>query len=167
MQSTFFFQGESTKPLFFAAAARELAYEIHEGQKRKDGRPYITHPVAVEKIAVKMAEAQNMSRLEKEVISAISFLHDGKEDCGLTDATIRERLAASGADEIELRAVIEGVDMLTRTSRDIGIIEYLNPIKKHLYPKIVKLADLRHNLSDLGPGNLYDKYVLCQHFLLH
>lgn len=29
----------------------------------------------------------------------------------------------------------------------------------------VKLADLCHNLSDLGPGNLRDKYHLCQEYL--
>lgn len=166
MQTTFLFQGESTAPLFFAAAMLELARKGHEGQKRKDGKPYITHPIEVERIASVMADNQRMSRMEKEVISSIAYGHDLLEDTDVSVKDIEHVLRTAGAGQLQTLAVVEGIQMLSRPSKeDIGILEYLEPIRRHSFPKIVKLADLQHNLSDLKPGNLYDKYVLCRHYL--
>ena len=54
--------------------AYELARELHEGQYRYSGDPYISHPVAVAEIAVGLG-------LDTDSICA-ALLHDTVEDCG-------------------------------------------------------------------------------------
>src|SRR5947209_7332028 len=57
--------------------AFRVAAAAHEGQQRRSGEPFITHPVGVAKICVEL-------RLDEETIAA-ALLHDVVED---TDVTI-------------------------------------------------------------------------------
>lgn len=56
--------------------AYEKAKELHKEQKRKDGQPYINHPVAVALILAKLEFDEN--------VIAGGLLHDTIEDCGYT-----------------------------------------------------------------------------------
>ena len=58
--------------------AYEKAKELHKEQKRKDGQPYINHPVAVALILAKLEFDEN--------VIAGGLLHDTIEDCGYTKA---------------------------------------------------------------------------------
>lgn len=60
-----------------------FALEVHRGQVRKDGKPYISHP-----FAVAMELAQNGA--EPELIAA-GLLHDTIEDAGITPEEIRDK----------------------------------------------------------------------------
>ena len=83
--------GEIAKAYEFGAAA-------HEGQSRKTGEPYITHPVAV---AQELAEMH----LDSEAIMA-AILHDTVEDTEATLDEIEERFGK------EVALLVDGVSKL-------------------------------------------------------
>lgn len=60
-------------------AALSLATLAHEGQKRKDGKPYITHPIGVSALVMEYGSVETWPLIENvEVIAAL--LHDVVED---------------------------------------------------------------------------------------
>ena len=72
-----------TKRLF---AAFQYADNAHSGQLRKDGSPYITHPLAV---------AEIVAELELDTDSIIAaLLHDCIEDTGATHEDIAKLFGA-------------------------------------------------------------------------
>lgn len=101
----------------------------HEGQFRKGGKPYITHPVAV-------AEYLKEKGYPESYILAGLF-HDLLED---TDTTEEEILSLSD------REVLEAVRLLTK-KKGYDPVEYISAIKKNPIAFAVKTADRIHNLS--------------------
>lgn len=63
-------------PVEITKKAYEKAKDLHKNQKRKDGTPYISHPVEVALILAKLDFDQN--------VIAGALLHDTIEDCGYT-----------------------------------------------------------------------------------
>lgn len=63
-------------PLDIIKRAYAKAKQLHNGQKRKDGQPYIIHPVEVALILTKLDFDEN--------VIAGALLHDTIEDCGYT-----------------------------------------------------------------------------------
>ena len=63
-------------PVEIIKEAYEKAKDLHKNQKRKDGTPYISHPVEVALILAKLDFDQN--------VIAGALLHDTIEDCGYT-----------------------------------------------------------------------------------
>ena len=63
-------------PVEIIKKAYEKAKDLHKNQKRKDGTPYISHPVEVALILAKLDFDQN--------VIAGALLHDTIEDCGYT-----------------------------------------------------------------------------------
>lgn len=55
--------------------ALSLARQLHDGQYRKDGSPYISHPLKVCTTLISYG-------IEDDVTLAASLLHDVLEDCG-------------------------------------------------------------------------------------
>ena len=132
------------KALLFATRA-------HQGQKRKDGKQYITHPVAVAEIAEKMVKDEGLLAEEYlDDVYVVSLLHDVWED---TDISIIEIMKEFGP------YVADCVIMLSRqpATTYYDFINYIAGQDDPL-PMIVKLADLKHNMSDLPEGSLKDKY---------
>ena len=110
------------------AAAYEFAAKKHEGQFRKGGEPYITHPAAVADIL----REQGMD--EDHLITAL--FHDLLED---TDATEAEIEAIGG------ERVLRAVKLLTK-KKDYVMSEYISGIKSDPIAYAVKGADRLHNL---------------------
>jgi len=149
----------------------------HEGQSRRSGEPYITHPVAVTTI---------LTELEMDDATlAAGLLHDVVEDCGVS----REQIAAEFGDEIadlvdgvtklkladfEARneaepgarvdvlpaadtAAPEAADVLARKKRHgettksaANLRKILLAMAKDLRVMVIKLADRLHNMRTLG-----------------
>ncbi len=115
-----------------------FATEAHAGQVDKADRPYIFHPVGV-------AEAV---AAHGEVAMCVALLHDVVED---TDVTIEQIEAEFGPE------VAGPVALLTKPVKtepgspaDDGLYDaYLDAICADRIASIVKLADMRHNLSRL------------------
>lgn len=152
----------------------DFATEAHKGQKRKSGGDYIEHPIEVARITTeewnsishKFFTAKQIKSWEN-ILYAIALFHDILEDTNKTVEDIGCASLAAGLDGSETHQILEAVILLTRDKQKTGVLEYLQGIKANWLARFVKLADLRHNMSDLPPGNLLDKYQLCQWYLDH
>lgn len=121
--------------------AFNLAREAHASQRRKEGEPYIFHPVAVAKIV-----AADM-RLDADAVAA-AFLHDVVED---TPHTIEEIRDLFGPDVARL------VDAVTKRRKETyeyswQIDNYrhmLEALEYDIRALLVKLADRLHNMRTL------------------
>lgn len=119
-------------------AAYRYAAEQHKEQKRKDGSPYVIHPLAVAEIVAEMG-------LDTDAILA-ALLHDCIED---TDSTHDEIARKFGQTVAEL---VEGVTKLTRvnfTSMEEEQMENLRKMflamSKDIRVILIKIADRLHN----------------------
>ncbi|MHB8679337.1 MAG: RelA/SpoT family protein [Rudaea sp.] len=123
--------------------AYQAGARAHEGQKRKSGEPYITHPVAVAGILAEIG-------MDAETIVA-AILHDTLEDTPLSRAEIEGAFGATVAelvdgvtklDKLRFRSVAEAAaesfrKMLLAMARDLRVI-------------LIKLADRLHNMRTLA-----------------
>ncbi|NND60884.1 MAG: RelA/SpoT family protein [Gammaproteobacteria bacterium] len=123
--------------------AYEFGAAAHEGQKRKSGEPYITHPVAVAGILADL-------HLDHQSICA-ALLHDVIEDTGHDKNSIAERFG------IEVAEIVDGVsklDQLHFKSRAEAQAESLRKmllaVARDIRVILVKLADRLHNMRTLG-----------------
>ena len=116
--------------------------EMHEGQFRKSGEPYFTHPVAV---AMLLTEV----KLDDATI-VTALLHDTIED---TKATYRQ---VSDLFSPEIAQLVDGVTKLTNlelssveTKQAENFRKLLMAMSKDLRVLLVKLADRLHNMRTL------------------
>ena len=122
--------------------AVDYADEKHKSQKRKDGSPYIIHPLAVAEIVVEMG-------LDMDAILG-ALLHDCIED---TDASHDEIAKLFGE---PVAALVEGVTKLTRadfSSSEEQQMENLRKMfmamSKDIRVVIIKIADRLHNMRTM------------------
>ena len=122
--------------------AVEYADAKHCHQKRKDGSPYIIHPLAVAEIVVEMG-------LDTDAVLG-ALLHDCIED---TDASHEEIEKLFGTSVAEL---VEGVTKLTRTdftSTEEAQMENLRKMfmamSKDIRVVLIKIADRLHNMRTM------------------
>ena len=122
--------------------AYRFSDEMHLGQMRKSGEPYISHPIAVAEICADW-------KLDAQAIMA-ALLHDVMEDQDVKKDELIERFGApvaalvdglSKLDKIEFQSQIEQQaenfrKMLLAMARDVRVI-------------LVKLADRLHNMRTL------------------
>lgn len=128
--------------------AIEFATKKHEGQKRKSGKPYITHPLAV---------AHTLIEWDMDIDSVIAgVLHDTVED---TDAELSEIENLFGGD---VAFLVDGVTKISQARagmRDLGsympqtrdnLSKLLIAVSQDVRVIIIKLADRLHNMQTLG-----------------
>ena len=122
--------------------ALECATRAHEGQKRKDGSDYVTHPIAVAEIIADLG-------LDTESVIA-ALLHDCIEDTGFGYDEIKAKFGTDVAD------IVEGVSKLTRmpyTSKEEEQIENLRKMflamGKDIRVILIKIADRLHNMRTI------------------
>ena len=127
-------------PIFEAAIA--YANDKHQHQKRKDGSPYIIHPLAVAAIVAEFG-------LDTDAILA-SLLHDCIED---TDASHDDIASRFGETVAEL---VEGVTKLTRANfatTEQAQMENLRKMfmamSKDIRVVLIKIADRLHNMRTM------------------
>lgn len=122
--------------------AVEYAREKHLHQKRKDGSPYIIHPLAVAEIVAEMG-------LDTDAILG-ALLHDCIED---TDASHDEIARLFGTTAAEL---VEGVTKLTRANFSNSEQEQMENLRKMFMAMskdirvvLIKIADRLHNMRTM------------------
>ncbi|MGP9663637.1 bifunctional GTP diphosphokinase/guanosine-3',5'-bis pyrophosphate 3'-pyrophosphohydrolase [Halomonas sp. AOP22-C1-8] len=119
------------------------AEQAHDGQRRRSGEPYVTHPLAVANILA------NMHMDHQSLMAAM--LHDVIEDTGVS----KKALAAQFGDPVA--ELVDGVSKLTQiTFEDKAVAQAENfqkmvlAMSRDIRVIIVKLADRLHNMRTLG-----------------
>ena len=124
--------------------AYELALVVHEGQTRKSGDPFISHPTGVARI---------LSELGMDATTVVAaFLHDSVEDTELELKDLRD----SFGDEVA--GIIDGLTKIERIGLRSPEQEQAGNLRKMIVamagdPRvlIIKLADRLHNMRTLEP----------------
>jgi (p)ppGpp synthase/HD superfamily hydrolase len=106
--------------------AIQIAAQAHSGQKAKNGKPYILHPIRL------------MLKMQSEVEMCAAILHDVVEDSEWSLDDLRKE----GFPE----TVIEAVDCLTHR-KQIRYRDYIRRIGENPVARKVKIADLEDNLD--------------------
>lgn len=124
--------------------AIKLAVDAHEGQLDKAGKPYIEHPKAVAAWIQQKYAGQHWPyrefTLEDLVIAA--WLHDVVEDTSVTLEDIEREFGLS------VRVIVQGVTRLnTAPGQKETYRTFIKRAKQHPGSRMLKLADLHHNLS--------------------
>jgi len=135
--------------------AVEYAREKHREQKRKDGSPYIIHPLAVAAIVAEMG-------LDVDAILG-ALLHDCIED---TDASFNDIAKQFGQTAAEL---VEGVTKLTRanfSSTEEQQMENLRKMfmamSKDIRVVLIKIADRLHNMRTMQYQTPAKQLIKCR-----
>jgi (p)ppGpp synthase/HD superfamily hydrolase len=129
------------------SAARAVAYMAHRGQTRNDGiTPYFTHPEAV---------AKSLEMYCDEIVE-IAYLHDCLEDSALSASELRE----IGFSEHVICAVMT----LTHLKGD-SYESYIGKVKENSVARLVKIADIQHNLSSNPSSRKREIYIRALDFL--
>lgn len=138
----------------------------HKGQFRKNGKEYITHLIAVAEKAIELSEVEQ-TPITDEVIIATALLHDVLEDTKYTIEDVNDILFSAGFTSAQRFDIRVALSLLTKPANmsSLLIVDYTLAIKRNPLARIVKLADIDHNCSDLEEGNLKQKYLLQRHIL--
>ena len=121
------------------------ARRLHEGQYRKSGEEYISHPIAVAEIVAGL-------ELDTDSICA-ALLHDTIEDCGSrVDLTI---IRNEFGDEVAM--LVDGLTKLVRIPFEDKEEEHIENLRKMFLAMskdirviFIKLCDRLHNMRTLG-----------------
>ena len=123
--------------------AYKLAEQAHEGQLRKTGEPYITHPLAVATILAKIGL--------DEVTLAAALLHDAVED---TSVTLEDLESGFG---VQVAQIVDGVTKLDRVKFASKEAQQAATVRKMLIAMakdgrvlLIKLADRLHNMRTIA-----------------
>ncbi len=121
--------------------ALPVARKLHDGQYRKSGEPYFTHPL-------KVCSTLISYDIDDDVTLAAAILHDVLEDCA-------DSLPMGGQELIEeygiAPEVLEIIGMLSKRSglNDQELCKYFQRIEHNPKAALIKLADRLHNSGSL------------------
>ena len=123
--------------------AYHYARAMHEGQKRRSGEDYITHPVAV---------ATNLASLGLGTATLLAaLLHDTVEDTPATLEDVREGFGE------EVALLVDGVTKLDRIQTESRQEQQAETLRKMVVAMardirvlVIKLADRLHNMQTIG-----------------
>ena len=122
--------------------AYKFGAEAHEGQTRKSGEAYISHPVAV---AQELAEMH----LDAQAISA-AILHDVAEDTTVTVADIEETFGAETAGLVDAVSKLDQIQFHSRAEAQAeSFRKMMLAMIGDIRVILVKLADRLHNMQTL------------------
>lgn len=120
-----------------------FAKKAHNGQMRRSGEPYISHPVAAALILAEM-------RMDYQTITA-TLLHDVVEDTLISKEDLTRQFGE------EITTLVDGVTKLTKIKFETRAQAQAENFRKMVLAMvkdirviIVKLADRLHNMQTLG-----------------
>ncbi len=128
--------------------AYRFAAELHEGQYRVSGEPYILHPVAVAQIVAQLG-------MDTDSICA-ALLHDTVEDCG-TKVNLQVIRQTFGPD---VEMLVDGLTKLVHIPFEDKEEEHMENLRKMFLAMskdvrviFIKLCDRLHNMRTLSVKN--------------
>src|SRR5512145_2339584 len=124
-------------------AAYDFAYQAHEGQRRRSGEPYITHPVAVADLLADL-------RLDAQTLIA-AILHDVMEDTPTLKEEITTRFGTEVAELVDGVSKLDQIQFKSRREAQAeSFRKMLLAMVRDIRVIMVKLADRTHNMRTLG-----------------
>lgn len=117
--------------------ALSFAREKHSGQMRKDGQPYIVHPLTMACNALGMG-------IKDDAVVATILLHDVCEDCGVSVAELPMSQAVKRGVELMTFRIMDG------ESKEIAKNRYYNMLLQSREATLTKLIDRCHNVSSMA-----------------
>ena len=132
----------SKKNLKKIKKAYELAKNLHEGQYRKSGEPYIIHPINVAYILAQF-------HADSDTICA-GLLHDVIEDTNITKEEISEEFNPLIAELVDGVTKISKLEFQTKREQNLANTrKIITSLEKDIRIIIIKLADRLHNMRTL------------------
>jgi GTP diphosphokinase / guanosine-3',5'-bis(diphosphate) 3'-diphosphatase len=124
-------------------SAYDFAFQAHEGQRRRSGEPYITHPVAVADLLADL-------RLDAETMIA-AILHDVMEDTPTVKEEITTRFGTEVAELVDGVSKLDQIQFKSRAEAQAeSFRKMLLAMVRDIRVIMVKLADRTHNMRTLG-----------------
>jgi len=124
--------------------AFELGAKMHEGQLRKSGEPYFTHPIAVAHILADMGG-------DADTI-IVALLHDALEDTDLSEDEIEEKFGKNVQRMIDALTKLEDADLSeqpTLTGQIETIRKLFTFMQEDVRIMVIKLVDRLHNMQTI------------------
>lgn len=124
-------------------AAYIYSAQVHQGQTRASGEPYLVHPVAVANILAHM-------RLDEASV-ATAFLHDTVEDTLTTLEDVEHYFGKEIASLVDGVTKISKMEFQSKEERQAeSFRKMILAVSKDIRVLLVKLADRLHNMRTLG-----------------
>ena len=122
--------------------AYTFAFYSHDGQQRRDGSNYITHPVEVASILLEL-------RMDPDTICA-TLMHDVLEDCDVNKGNLRELFGEDVAEIVDGVSKLGKLDITARMDRDANNLQKMMlAISKDVRVVLVKICDRLHNMRTI------------------
>ncbi|MBM3386930.1 MAG: bifunctional (p)ppGpp synthetase/guanosine-3',5'-bis(diphosphate) 3'-pyrophosphohydrolase [Betaproteobacteria bacterium] len=123
--------------------AYRFADEAHLGQMRRNGEPYITHPIAVAALCTEW-------KLDAQALAA-ALLHDCMEDCGVTKSELVEKFGAPVAELVDGLTKLDKLEFNTHEENQAeSFRKMLLAMARDVRVILIKLADRSHNMRTMS-----------------
>ena len=122
--------------------AYSFAFYAHAGQKRKDGSDYITHPVAVTEILLKL-------KMDTDTICA-GLMHDVLEDCNVQKNNLAKIFGDDVADIVDGVSKLGQIDLQSVADKNANNLQKMAlAMANDVRVILVKLCDRLHNMRTI------------------
>lgn len=119
------------------------AEQAHDGQLRRSGEPYVTHPLAVASILADM-------HMDHQSLMA-AMLHDVIEDTAIEKPALSEQFGESVADLVDGVSKLTQIEFASKAEAQAeNFQKMVLAMSEDIRVILVKLADRLHNMRTLG-----------------
>ncbi|MES1195735.1 MAG: HD domain-containing protein, partial [Steroidobacter sp.] len=138
--------------------AYDFGAAAHEGQKRKSGEPYISHPVAVADLLADL-------HMDAQTIVA-AILHDVLEDTPMSKEDVAGKFGADVAEIVDGVSKLDQVQFKNRAEAQAeSFRKMLLAMVRDIRVIMVKLADRTHNMRTLGSMSPIKRRIIARETL--
>ncbi len=125
------------------AGSFDLAFQLHDGQYRASGEPYIVHPLAVADLLRDIGASPS--------VIAAGFLHDVVEDTDITPEHLESFFGSEVRELVEGVTKLGGIHFTNRTEAQAeNLRKMFLAMASDIRVVLVKLADRLHNMRTIG-----------------
>src|SRR6478672_9568625 len=131
-----------TDDLEIVKKAYDYSLQVHSGQSRASGEPYLVHPLEVALVLAEM-------KMDPVAVAA-GLLHDSVEDTSVTVVDIRKEFGEQVAHIVEGVTKISQIDFHSREEQQAeNLRKMMLPMVDDIRVVLIKLADRLHNMRTL------------------